>query len=58
MPNMSPCRARNLVAIPDSFPDDLAAAAPLVSVTAWYMLVTAGHVRPGETVWWWAQAAA
>lgn len=27
-----------------------AAAAPLVSVTAWHMLVTAGRVRPGETV--------
>lgn len=27
-----------------------AAAAPLVSVTAWHMLITAGRVRPGETV--------
>ena len=42
--------ARNLVAIPDDTPDDLAAAAPLVSVTAWHMLITAGHLRPGETV--------
>lgn len=42
--------ARNLVAIPDGFPDDQAAAAPLVGVTAWHMLVTAGCVRPGETV--------
>lgn len=42
--------ARNLVAIPESFPDDLAAAAPLVSVTAWHMLITAGRVRAGETV--------
>ncbi len=42
--------ARNLVAIPDSFPDDQAAAAPLVSVTAWHMLITAGHLRAGETV--------
>ena len=42
--------ARNLVAIPDDTPDDLAAAAPLVSVTAWHMLVTAGRIRPGETV--------
>jgi NADPH:quinone reductase-like Zn-dependent oxidoreductase len=42
--------ARNLVAIPDGCPDDMAAAAPLVSVTAWHMLVTAGRVRPGETV--------
>lgn len=50
--------ARNLVAVPDGYPDDpsagsglaLAAAAPLVSVTAWHMLVTAGRIRPGETV--------
>ena len=50
--------ARNLVAIPDGYPDDpltgsrlvLAAAAPLVGVTAWHMLITAGHVRAGETV--------
>ena len=45
--------ARNLVAIPDGFPDDLdlaSAAAPLVCVTAWHMLITAGHVRAGETV--------
>jgi NADPH:quinone reductase-like Zn-dependent oxidoreductase len=42
--------ARNLVAIPDGYPDELAAAAPLVSVTAWHMLVTVGRVRPGETV--------
>ena len=45
--------ARNLVAIPDGYDDSglaLAAAAPLVSVTAWHMLVTAGNLRPGETV--------
>lgn len=42
--------ARNLVAIPDGYPDDLAAAAPLVSVTAWHMLIAAGRLRPGETV--------
>jgi len=42
--------ARNLVAIPDGYPDELAAAAPLVSVTAWHMLITAGHLRAGETV--------
>lgn len=42
--------ARNLVAIPDGYPDDLAAAAPLVSVTAWHMLLTAGRLRAGETV--------
>lgn len=42
--------ARNLVAIPDGYPDDLAAAAPLVSVTAWHMLITAGRLRAGESV--------
>lgn len=42
--------ARNLMAIPDGTPDDLAAAAPLAGVTAWHMLITAGEVRPGETV--------
>ena len=42
--------ARNLVAIPDGYPDDLAAAAPLVSVTAWHSLITAGRLRAGETV--------
>lgn len=41
--------ARNLVAIPDDYPDDLAAAAPLVGVTAWHMLIVAGHLRAGET---------
>jgi len=42
--------ARNLISIPNGYADDLAAAAPLVSVTAWHMLVTVGRVRPGETV--------
>jgi len=42
--------ARNLVAIPDGYPDDLAAAAPLVGVTAWHMLIEAGRLRAGESV--------
>lgn len=42
--------ARNLIAIPDGYPDDLAAAAPLVSVTAWHMLLGAGRLRAGESV--------
>jgi len=42
--------ARNLVAIPEGFPLDQAAAMPLVGVTAWHMLVVRGNVRPGETV--------
>lgn len=42
--------ARNLVAIPPGYPDDLAAAAPLVTVTAWHMLIGAGGLRAGEKV--------
>ena len=42
--------ARNLVAIPGDYPDDLAAAAPLVAVTAWHMLIGAGQLRAGEKV--------
>jgi NADPH:quinone reductase-like Zn-dependent oxidoreductase len=42
--------AKNLVAIPEGFPLDQAAAMPLVGVTAWHMLVVRGNVRPGETV--------
>jgi NADPH:quinone reductase-like Zn-dependent oxidoreductase len=42
--------ARNLVAIPAGYPDDRAAAAPLVCVTAWHMLITAGQLRAGESV--------
>lgn len=42
--------ARNLIAIPDGYPDDLAAAAPLVFVTAWHMLITAGRLQAGERV--------
>lgn len=42
--------ARNLVAVPDGFAMDQAAAAPTVAVTSWRMLVTKGQVRPGEVV--------
>ena len=42
--------ARNSSPVPAAFPDNLAAAAPLVCVTAWHMLITAGRVRAGETV--------
>ncbi len=42
--------ARNLVAIPEGYPNDLAAAAPLVCVTAWHMLIAAGNLRAGEKV--------
>jgi NADPH:quinone reductase-like Zn-dependent oxidoreductase len=36
--------------IPDSFSFEEAAAAPLVFVTAWSMLVGKGNIRPGEDV--------
>jgi NADPH:quinone reductase-like Zn-dependent oxidoreductase len=42
--------AHNLMAVPNGFPMDQAAAVPLVGVTAWHMLVVAGAVRPGERV--------
>jgi NADPH:quinone reductase-like Zn-dependent oxidoreductase len=42
--------ARNLMAVPDDYPDDRAAAAPLVAVTAWHMLISSGKLRAGETV--------
>ena len=42
--------ARNLIAVPDGFSMQQAAAAPTVAVTTWRMLITKGQVRPGETV--------
>lgn len=42
--------ARNLISLPDEFPYDVAAAAPLVYQTAWRALVTRAAVRRGETV--------
>lgn len=42
--------ARNLVELPTDFEFVEAAAAPLVFLTAWRMLVTRAKVRPGEDV--------
>jgi len=42
--------ARNLVAIPDGYNMQQAAAASLVYVTAWHSLVVAGNLRAGERV--------
>lgn len=42
--------ARNLVAIPDGYAMQKAAAASLVYVTAWHNLITAGNLRAGERV--------
>jgi NADPH:quinone reductase-like Zn-dependent oxidoreductase len=42
--------ARNLYRIPDGYPMETAAAAPLVFLTAWRGLVGRGRLREGETV--------
>src|ERR1051326_7520242 len=42
--------AVNVHSIPDGLSFSEAAAIPLVSLTAWHMLVTLANVRPGETV--------
>jgi NADPH:quinone reductase-like Zn-dependent oxidoreductase len=40
----------NVVAIPDSLSFEAAAAAPLVTLTAWQMIFEKGQVAPGQTV--------
>lgn len=42
--------ARNLVAVPDGYNMQQAAAASLVYLTAWHNLVVAGHLQAGERV--------
>lgn len=42
--------ARNLMHIPEEFPFEEAASAPLVFLTAWRMLINRARVRPGEDV--------
>ena len=42
--------ARNLFALPDGFPFEIAAAAPLVYQTAWRALMTRAGLKAGETV--------
>ena len=42
--------ARNLLALPDHVPFEVAAAAGLVYVTAWHSLLTRGGLRAGETL--------
>jgi NADPH:quinone reductase-like Zn-dependent oxidoreductase len=42
--------AANLYPIPEGYPMETAAAAPLVFLTAWRGLVTRGRLRAGETV--------
>lgn len=45
--------ATNVRRIPASIPDDIAAAFPLATVTAWRMCVTRAQVKPGDTVLIW-----
>lgn len=42
--------ATNLFAIPDEYPFEQAAAAPLVFATAWRSLITQGQLRAGQSV--------
>jgi NADPH:quinone reductase-like Zn-dependent oxidoreductase len=42
--------AENLYPIPDGYPMETAAAAPLVFLTAWRGLVSRGRLQPGESV--------
>jgi NADPH:quinone reductase-like Zn-dependent oxidoreductase len=42
--------ARSVIAMPNGFPFNEAAAAGLVMVTAWHSLIRKGQLRPGETV--------
>lgn len=42
--------AWNAIPIPDGLPFETAAAAPLVFLTAWRMLMTRARVRPGEEI--------
>ncbi len=44
---------RNVAAIPDNMPWDVAAAFPLSTLTAWRMLVNRARVAAGETVLIW-----
>ncbi len=40
---------KNLIRIPDHYPFEQAAAAPLVFMTAWRALLTQGRLRPGDS---------
>ncbi|CAG0937603.1 alcohol dehydrogenase, propanol-preferring [Thermoflexales bacterium] len=41
---------RNVLALPDGFPFDQAAAASLVFLTAWHSLITRGRLQRGESI--------
>jgi NADPH:quinone reductase-like Zn-dependent oxidoreductase len=40
----------NVLKVPDEYPLDMAAAAPLTALTAWRMLVTQGQIKPHQTI--------
>ena len=42
--------ARNVARLPMEFPYEEAAAAPLVYMTAWRLLISKGRIRPGEDI--------
>jgi NADPH:quinone reductase-like Zn-dependent oxidoreductase len=44
------CEARNLLALPDGLPDEVAAASMLCMSTAWHMTSNLGAVRAGQDV--------
>jgi len=46
--------ANNILSIPNGLSFEEAAAAPLVFLTAWHMLVTRANLKPGENVLVWA----
>jgi len=49
--------AENLIPIPDTLSFEEAAAAPLVYLTAWRMLITRGRLAPSEDVLIWSAGA-
>jgi NADPH:quinone reductase-like Zn-dependent oxidoreductase len=49
--------AENLIPIPDTLSFEEAAAAPLVYLTAWRMLITRGRLAPAEDVLIWSAGA-
>ena len=49
--------SHNVLPIPDRLTFEQAAAVPLVFLTAWHMLVTRAHLKPGEIVLVWGASS-
>jgi NADPH:quinone reductase-like Zn-dependent oxidoreductase len=47
----------NVIAIPDALSFEIAAAAPLVYLTAWRLVITRGRLQPSEDVLIWSAGA-